>query len=184
MSKNNGTILIGVTGGIAAYKAVGCASKLTKENYSVTVAMSPGALEFVRPLSFAAVTGRSVITSIFPDTATATSTTIYPHIYPASETDIFLLVPASADIIAKIANGIADDAVCASALALPAGCRKIFCPAMHVNMWSNASVQRNVATLHEDGWEQIGPNDGRLACGAEGPGRMAEPEEILAKIMQ
>lgn len=176
------SILMGITGGIAAYKTVACASKLTQAGFEVHVAMSPGALQFVRPLSFAAVTGNRVVESTFPDTNLAEGGQIYPHIFPASQADLFLLAPASADMLAKIALGFGDDVVCASALALSDECRKLFCPAMHINMWSKSCVQRNASSLREDGWTQIGPQGGHLACGSRGTGRMTEPEEIADKV--
>jgi phosphopantothenoylcysteine decarboxylase / phosphopantothenate---cysteine ligase len=184
MNKMQKTIMIGVSGGIAAYKVVACASSLAQAGHSVHVAMSPGALEFVRPLSFAAVTGRRVIDSVFPDMAAADGEQLYPHLYPAARTDIFLLAPASADMLARVACGMADDAVSASILALPPDCRKIFCPAMHVNMWAQEVVKENAEKLRARGWIQLGPEPGRLACGSAGAGRMSEPEAIVAKVLE
>lgn len=184
MHGNEKTVVIGVTGGIAAYKAVSCASTLAQSGCDVHVIMSPGALEFIRPLSFAAVTGNRVIESGFPDTLNADGAEIYPHIYPAMHADMFLLAPASADMIAKIARGFGDDIVCASALALSKNCKKVFCPAMHVNMWAQPSVQENSQVLVTRGWMQIGPESGKLACGSEGPGRMSEPEDIIERVLK
>ena len=184
MSSVKKTIMIGVSGGIAAYKVVACASSLAQAGHSVHVAMSPGALEFVRPLSFAAVTGRRVIDSVFPDVSGAEGEELYPHLYPAARSDLFLLAPASADMLAKVACGMANDAVSASILALPPDCRKIFCPAMHVNMWAQSLVKENAEKLRERGWLQLGPEPGRLACGSAGAGRMSEPEVIVAKVLE
>lgn len=182
MSERAKTILIGVSGGIAAYKVVACASRLTQAGHSVQVVMSPGALEFVRPLTFAAVTGRRVIDSIFVDAAASSGESLYPHLYPACKADLFLLAPASADMLAKIAHGIADDPVCASVLALPPKCEKLFCPAMHVNMWAQHIVKENARKLESMGWTQIGPATGKLACGSTGAGRMLEPKEIIERV--
>ncbi len=182
MSSDKKTVLIGVSGGIAAYKAVDCASKLSQAGYSVHVVMSPGALEFVRPLTFAAVTQNPVIDNIFPSSSSARGEELFPHIYPASNADLFILVPASADMLAKIAHGFADDPVCAAALTLSKSCKKLFCPAMHVNMWSNGAVRKNAVALVDAGWVQLGPVTGTLACGAEGEGRMVEPLKILETL--
>ena len=184
MQGDDKTVVIGVTGGIAAYKIVSCASALSQRGCDVHVLMSPGASEFIRPLTFAAVTGNRVIDSGFPDTVNADGTELYPHIYPAMRADLFLLAPASADMLAKIAHGFGDDIVCASALALSKDCKKIFCPAMHVNMWAQPSVQENSQTLVSRGWLQVGPETGKLACGSEGPGRMSEPEDITEKVVE
>jgi len=184
MDSSGRTILMGVSGGIAAYKAVACASSLAKAGHAVHVAMSPGALQFVQPLSFAAVTGKRVISSIFPDAAQCNDDDLYPHLYPASLADLFILAPASADMIAKIAHGLADDPVCASALALSPECARLYCPAMHVNMWAQSVVRENSKRMESMGWERIGPEEGVLACGSRGPGRMAEPEDIVARALE
>lgn len=178
------TIVLGVAGGISAYKAVACASRLAQAGHAVHVAMSPGALEFVQPLSFAAVSGKRVVTSIFPDAGECSGDDLYPHLYPASQADLFLLAPASADMIAKIAHGLADDPVCAGALALAPGCPRLFCPAMHVNMWAQRIVRDNSAKLEDMDWERIGPEEGVLACGSRGEGRMSEPEKIVGRVLE
>ncbi len=182
MKRAGHTVLIGVSGGIAVYKIADVASKLAQDDLNVHVIMSPGALEFVMPLTFAALTRNPVIHKLFPNAGLSGGEQLYPHLYPAARADIFLLAPATADMIAKLAYGIADDPVCAAALALPLDCPRIFCPAMHVNMWNQPVVRRNVARLAEQGWRQLGPESGVLACGASGEGRMVEPETIIGAV--
>ena len=178
---NTKKILVGITGGIAAYKAAGIVSALKQAGHDVQVSMTPAACRFVTPLTFAVLSRKEVRTSIFPEHP-SDKAQLFPHLYPATETDLFVVVPATADIIAKIANGIGDDIVAVSALSIPANCLKMFCPAMNPNMWDNPAAQQNVKTLEERGWQRIGPGIGSTACGTEGIGRMAEPDEILKTI--
>lgn len=177
-------ILIGITGGIAAYKAAEVCSRLTKESLHIRVVMTDAATRFVGPLTFAALTQQKVLTSIFPDTGSGDRDVIYPHLYPATEADLFIIVPATADSIAKIAHGMGDDIVCCSALSLKQTCIRIICPAMNVQMWENQTVQDNVAILKKRGWKIIGPETGKLACGTEGAGRMSEPNSIVQEVLQ
>ncbi len=176
-------ILIGVTGGIAAYKAADVVSQLVKANCDVRVVMTESAVKFVAPLTFAALTREKVVTSIFPDTLSGGSDVIYPHLYPATEADAFAVVPATANAIAKLAGGFADDIVCCSALSLKPDCKRMFCPAMNVQMWQQPVVQRNTRTLLELGWHQIGPEKGPLACGISGYGRMSASSAIVQIIL-
>ena len=171
-------ILIGVTGGIAAYKAADVVSALKKAGHDVQVSMTPAACRFVAPLTFAALSQKEVRTELFPANPTSDKGQLYPHLYPATEADLFAVIPATADIIAKLAYGFGDDIVSASALSLSADCRKIFCPAMNTQMWANPVVQENVQTLEKRGWQRIGPETGRMACGTEGDGRLANVELI------
>ncbi len=179
---NHESIMLGVSGGIAVYKGVDLASRLKKNGFSVYVAMTPGASAFVRPLSFAAVTGNPVLTSLFPDASGAADKALYPHLYPASEIDCFILAPATANTIAKIACGLGEDIVSASCLALKSSCARFFCPAMNTHMWNQPVVQSNVERLEQLGWKRIGPASGTLACGVEGEGRMSEPEDIVKQV--
>lgn len=181
---HNTTVLLGIGGGVAAYKAVAVASSLHQAGFAVSVAMTPAAQKFVTPLTFLAVTNRAVLTSIFPDNDADNRAEIYPHLYPATTATICILLPATADLIAKIAHGMGDDIVSASVLSLPTSCRRYFCPAMNVEMWNQPVVQGNVARLGALGWQRIGPDSGYLACGAVGAGRMAEPEAIVAMVME
>jgi len=176
-------VLIGVTGGIAAYKAVDVASQLVKANCDVRVVMTEAATKFVAPLTFAAITQQKVITTIFPDTSSGGNDVIYPHLYPATEADAFAVLPATADAIAKLAHGFGDDIVCCSALSLKSNCKRIFCPAMNVQMWEQGVVVENTRRLLKLGWHQVGPEKGRLACGTDGYGRMSTPTVITQIIL-
>lgn len=175
-------ILIGVTGGIAAYKAAGVVSALKQAGHDVQVAMTPAACRFVTPLTFAALSQKEVRTELFPESPSSEKGQLYPHLYPATETDLFAVLPATADIIGKVAHGFGDDIVSASALSLAADCPKLFCPAMNTQMWENPIVRKNVQTIEEQGWQRIGPDDGLMACGTKGAGRMAEPSVIVDAI--
>jgi phosphopantothenoylcysteine decarboxylase / phosphopantothenate---cysteine ligase len=175
-------ILTGVSGGVAAYKTVELVSSLRKAGHEVHVAMSPAATQFVTPLTFAAVSGRRVLDQLWPETNRGELKDLYPHLYPATECDVFILAPATADMIAQIAIGLGKDAVSTSALSLPKRCSKFFAPAMNVEMWEQDAVQANVRKLESMGWTRIGPESGHLACGAEGCGRMSEARDILTVL--
>lgn len=175
-------ILVGICGGIAAYKAVEVVSGLRQRGYHVHVAMSEAACRFVTPLTFAAVSGNRVLTEAFPDAGQAVGESAYPHLYPATQADYFLLIPATANTMARIAHGEGQEIVSMTALSLPAACRRIFCPSMNVEMWEQSSTQANVRTLEERGWLRIGPETGALACGMTGAGRLTEPADILMRI--
>ena len=176
-------ILIGVTGGIAAYKAADIVSQLVKAGTDVRVIMTDSATKFVAPLTFAALSQQKVLTSTFPDNDTGEKDVIYPHLYPATEADAFAVVPATANSIAKLSHGFADDIVCCSALSLKPDCKRIFCPAMNVQMWKQPIVQENTLKLLKMGWHQIGPEQGRLACGSYGYGRMSTPTATVQIIL-
>lgn len=180
---NSPKVLIGITGGIAAYKAADVVSQLVKANCDVRVVMTESATRFVGPLTFAALTRQKVITSIFPDSPSGDLDIIYPHLYPATEADAFAVIPATADAIAKIASGFGDDIVCCSALSLKADCKRLFCPAMNVQMWEQPIVAENSRKLLKMGWHQIGPEKGALACGTSGYGRMSAPTVISQIIL-
>jgi len=176
-------VLIGITGGIAAYKTADIVSQLVKTNVDVRVIMTEAATRFVAPLTFAALTRQKVLTSIFSDNNTGEMDMIYPHLYPATEADAFVVAPATADSIAKLAHGIGDDIVCCSALSLKADCKRIFCPAMNEQMWEQPIVRENAEKLLEMGWHQMGPEKGRLACGTAGYGRMSASSAIVQIIL-
>jgi len=175
-------ILIGITGGIAAYKAASVVSALKQAGHDVQVAMTPAACKFITPLTFAALSQKEVRSELFPEHPTSDKGQLYPHLYPATEADLFAVLPATADIIGKLAYGFGDDIVSASALSLSADCPKLFCPAMNPQMWDNPVVRENAQILESRGWQRIGPDDGNMACGTTGSGRMAEPETILKAI--
>jgi phosphopantothenoylcysteine decarboxylase/phosphopantothenate--cysteine ligase len=170
-------LLLGVSGGIAAYKAADLASKLTAAGAVVNAVMTANACELVTPKTFEAVTGRAVHTSLWD----APEEFRIGHISLADQADIVVVAPATANIIAKMAVAIADDLL---STALCAAWKKptIVAPAMNDNMWSNPAVQANIETLRKRGVELVGPETGRLACGTEGIGRMAEPPAIVAAV--
>ena len=169
-------ITLGVTGGIAAYKAADLASKLTGRGAAVHVIMTGSAGEFVRPLTFEALTGNPVNTDLFA------SSRLFriPHIDLATRADVMVVAPATANILAKLAHGIADDLLSTAALA--ATCPVLLCPAMNVNMYANRVVQGNIAKLKEYGYRFVEPGEGRVACGQVGKGRLAETGTIIDAI--
>jgi phosphopantothenoylcysteine decarboxylase/phosphopantothenate--cysteine ligase len=170
-------ILLGVSGGVAAYKAVDLASKITTAGAQVNTVMTENACEFVGPKSFEAVTGLAAYTSMW-DTPQQFEIS---HVSLAEKADIVVVAPATANIIGKAANGICDDLLSTT---LCACWQKpvLIAPAMNSNMWNNPAVQQNVEKIKQMGVKLIGPECGRLACGTEGIGRMAEPEDILEQI--
>ncbi|MBQ9456761.1 MAG: phosphopantothenoylcysteine decarboxylase [Thermoguttaceae bacterium] len=167
-------ILIGVTAGIAAYKTCDLVSRLVKAGYGVTVVMTENAVHLVGPRTFQALTGRNVLVEMFSEESAI------PHIEPARKADLLCVVPATANFLAKAANGLADDLL--STLYLAFDGPVLMAPAMNSQMWAKPAVQRNMRQLSEDGVHFVGPVSGHLACGAEGVGRMTEPAEIFGKI--
>ena len=173
----NLSILLGVSGGIAAYKAVDLASKLTAAGAGVKTVMTNAACELVGPKSFEAVTRSAVFTSLWDIPGEYE----IDHIALVDWADIVVVAPATANIIGKIANGICDDLL--STLLCAASAKPILlAPAMNNNMWNNPAVQRNIKTIEQMGFQLTGPQTGRLACGTEGIGRMSEPEDILKAV--
>jgi phosphopantothenoylcysteine decarboxylase/phosphopantothenate--cysteine ligase len=172
-------ITLGVTGGVAAYKAAELVRRLQQEGHSVQVVMTRAAREFVTPLTFAALSGQKVITDLFGDSSgsEANLESAIEHIAVAQRTDLLLVAPATADILAKFARGVADDFLTTLYLACTAPV--VVAPAMNVNMWNHAATQENVATLRARGVKIAQPDEGYLACGMTGPGRLAGLEEIL-----
>jgi len=175
----NKTIILGVTGGIAAYKSATIVSRLKDLGAEVWVVMTKEATKLVGPLTFRTLSGNPVIVDLFSQEIANFSV---PHISLSKKADLLVIAPATANIISKIAQGIADDALTTMALAMTS--KKLIAPAMNTFMWENPLVVRNVKTLKELGWEFIGPTEGKLACGEEDIGRMVEPEEIIEKIIQ
>jgi phosphopantothenoylcysteine decarboxylase/phosphopantothenate--cysteine ligase len=176
-------VLIGVTGGVAAYKTAEIVSQLVKAQVDIRVVMTEAATKFVAPLTFAALSQQKVLTSIFPENPSGEKDLIYPHLYPATEADAFVVVPATANTIGKLAHGLGDDLLSCSALSLKADCKRIFCPAMNLQMWAQPIVRENAAKLRQLGWHQIGPETGTLACGTTGTGRMSSPSAITQIIL-
>ncbi|MGC8878019.1 MAG: bifunctional phosphopantothenoylcysteine decarboxylase/phosphopantothenate--cysteine ligase CoaBC [Anaerolineae bacterium] len=176
-------ILLGVTGGVAAYKAVALASRLTQAGAAVDVVLSESAMRFVTPLSFESVTRRRAYHDMFAlpaDTGTRARAgdVLIPHIALARSADLVIIAPATANTLAKLAHGIADNLV--TAVVLAATAPLVIAPAMESHMWENPATQANLAALRARGVVQVGPATGHLASGASGVGRMSEPEDIIA----
>jgi len=177
----NLNILLGVTGGVAAYKAVDLASKLISSGSGVQTIMTESACRLVGPKSFEAVTRSAVYTNMW---STPTEYQI-SHIDLVEWADVVVVAPATANILGKVANGICDDmlstTLCSCWPLVESGA-VLLAPAMNNHMWANPAVRHNVKTLEERGFQFIGPEEGRLACGTEGIGRMSEPQDILIAI--
>lgn len=171
-------ILIGVTGGIAAYKTADLTSKLMQAGANVTVAMTEAATRFIGPATFEALTGRPVYLDLFRPVEHFRG----EHIGLAKRAELYLIAPATADLIAKAAQGHADDLV--STLLLTVTCPVLLAPAMNTEMWNKPAVQRNLKQVEADGMQIVQPGSGWLSCGQVGPGRMAEPVEIIERIRQ
>jgi phosphopantothenoylcysteine decarboxylase/phosphopantothenate--cysteine ligase len=179
-------ILLGVTGGIAAYKAAGLTRELQRRGADVQVAMTDAAQRFVTPLTFAALSGHQVLTSLWQpavsEVASAEPATLeIEHIAAATRIDAFVIAPATADVIARLAHGFANDLLTTMALATDAPL--FLAPAMNVNMWHHPATQANLATLRERGVRIIEPGSGSLACGMIGEGRLAEPVAIAEAVL-
>jgi phosphopantothenoylcysteine decarboxylase/phosphopantothenate--cysteine ligase len=174
-------VALGVGGGIAAYKAAELARALMTRGFTVNVVMTRAAEEFVRPLTFAALTGRKVITNLFSaGSAEDTLSSAIEHIRVAQENEILVVAPATADLLAKFANGLADDFLSTTYLAFTG--RVVLAPAMNTNMWNHPATQANLRTLRERGHIIVDPDDGALACGMVGPGRLADPDAIADAV--
>jgi phosphopantothenoylcysteine decarboxylase/phosphopantothenate--cysteine ligase len=174
-------ITMGVTGGVAAYKAAELVRLLQQDGFTVEVVMTRGAREFITPLTFAALTGQKVITDLFGNSHDeANLESAIEHIAVAQRTDLLLVAPATADIIAKFARGIADDFL--TTLYLASTAPVVVAPAMNVNMWNHPATQENIAKLRERGVNVVQPDEGYLACGMVGAGRLAGHQEILAAV--
>ena len=173
----NKCVVLGVTGGIAVYKALDICSMLRKNEVEVKVIMTKSATEFVAPLTFQSISQNLVTTDMFIEPKAFE----IQHISLAKKADVFLVAPATANIIGKVANGIADDMLSTTILATKASV--IFAPAMNTNMYNNPIVQQNIAKLKSLGYQFIEPASGRLACGDEGKGKLELPEVIVEKVL-
>jgi phosphopantothenoylcysteine decarboxylase/phosphopantothenate--cysteine ligase len=174
-------ITLGVTGGVAAYKAAELVRRLQQDGFSVQVVMTRSAREFITPLTFAALTGQKVITDLFAESGgEANLESAIEHIAVAQRTDLLLVAPATADILAKFARGIADDFL--TTLYLASTAPVVVAPAMNVNMWNHAATQENVEMLRARGVKIVDPDEGYLACGMIGAGRLAGQEAIVAAV--
>jgi phosphopantothenoylcysteine synthetase/decarboxylase len=174
-SANN--IVLGVTGSIAAHRAVDLASLLTKDGFSVSVVMTKDALRFITPLPFKTMSHRPVVTDLYDEEEGWKPA----HIELADNADLLLIAPATANVIARLAHGIADDALTCIALAMRPTAKILIAPAMNGKMWQHAATQENVRTLKGRGAEFIGPDAGMLSCGYEGIGRLMPVETIAER---
>lgn len=171
-------VVVAVCGGIAAYKVCQVVSALVQRGAGVTVALTEAAARFVGPTTFTALSGREVLTSLWTPTASADP----QHVRLTEALDVLLVAPATYNMIGKIAAGIADDVV--STLVSAAEGPVLLAPAMNTRMWENPILQANVGKLTELGYGFIEPGEGWLACGMVGPGRMADPEDILEALVR
>jgi len=170
-------VLVAVCGGIAAYKVCEVVSRLVQRGVGVTVAMTRSARKFVGPMTFQALTGRRVLTGLWNSDEPAD----VQHIALTAAADLVLVAPATANILGKIASGIADDVV--TTLVISAASPVVLAPAMNERMWANPVVQENVAKLQRHGYSLVRPGEGWLACRSIGPGRMGEPQDILQAMI-
>lgn len=174
-------IVLGVSGGIAAYKAAELARALIQNGHEVQAVLTRAAEEFIRPLTFASLTNRKVITDLFGSAnAEATHASAIEHIGVAQENDLLLVAPATADVVGKFAHGLANDFL--STLYLAFRGPVVLAPAMNNNMWEHEAVQANIAALRRRGHAIVDPDDGFLACGAWGPGRLADLDRIVETV--
>jgi len=176
-SKN---IILGVTGSIAAYKAADLTSQLTKLGHRVNVVLTADAQRFITPLPFKTLSRRPVVTDLYDEEEGWKPT----HIRMADEADLLLIAPATANFLAKLAHGLANDALSCIALALNPNAKVLVAPAMNGKMWLHPATQQNVATLKARGLEFIGPEAGMLSCGYEGIGRLWPVEDIAKRAGQ
>lgn len=170
-------ILIGVTGSIACYKSCYIVNELVKQDFEVFVVMTESAKEFIKPLTFHSLTGNPVLHNMFKKDIFEYN---FPHINVSQEADLFAIVPATANIIGKIASGICDDIL--SCIAMSTDCPKLIAPAMNENMYKNPLMKENIKKLKRYNFEIISPMEGHLACGYEGMGHLAKEETILNAI--
>src|SRR6266481_6225026 len=173
-------IVLGVTGSIAAFKAADLASRLTRQGASVNVVMTADALRFITPLAFKTLSRHPVITDLYDEEEGWKPT----HIELADQADLLLIAPATANTIAKLAVGLANDALSCVALALNPRARLLIAPAMNGKMWLHPATQQNVSLLKSRGVEFIGPEEGLLSCGYEGLGRLWPVEKVAQRALE
>ncbi len=173
------SVLVGVCGSAACFKAVAVCSELTKRGHEVTAVLTPAAEKLVRPLQFSAVTGRAALSDEWQPQDPAGM----DHIALARAAELLVVVPATADRIGLLANGLAPDLLGSLALAFEQDKPRLLVPAMNPEMWRHPAVARNVQQLEADDWLLIGPAEGQTACGEEGPGRMVEPVEVVEAVL-
>lgn len=171
-------IILGISGSIAAYKAADLASRLVKAGHEVHAVMTRSAIEFITPLTLQVLTRNPVLVSLEDEKQSWKP----GHIDLADRADLFLVAPASANLLAEFSHGLAPDSLTSIYLALPRSTRVLIAPAMNGKMWLHPATQRNIAQLKADGCEFIDPDIGDLACGYQGVGRLASIDKILAKV--
>lgn len=171
-------IVLGVTGSIAAHRAADLTSQLTKEGFLVNVVMTADAQKFISPLPFKTLSRQPVVTDLYDEEEGWKPT----HIRIADEADLLLVAPATANVIAKLSHGLADDALTCISLALNPNARTLIAPAMNGKMWLHAATKTNVTTLRTRGTEFIGPEEGMLSCGYEGIGRLWPVQKIVERV--
>lgn len=173
-------VVLGITGSIAAYKAAELTSLLTKQDCDVHVVMTADALHFITPLPFKTLSRNPVVTNLYDEEEGWKPT----HIKLADEANLLLVAPATANTLAKMALGLADDALSCIVLALNPQAKLVIAPAMNGKMWLHPATQQNVATLKSRGAEFIGPEEGLLSCGYEGLGRLWPVEKVASRVLQ
>lgn len=174
------TILLAVSGSISAYKSADLANELTKSGYDVHVLMTKAATDFITPLTLQVLSKNAVHLDVMKEDNPKSVN----HIELAKKADLFVLAPASANTLAKLAHGMADNIVTATTLALPAETAKLIAPAMNTKMYDNPLTQRNISILKEVGYQEIEPRSSLLACGDIGRGALAEQDVILERIIK
>jgi phosphopantothenoylcysteine decarboxylase/phosphopantothenate--cysteine ligase len=178
--RKSGNIVLGVTGSIAAYKAAEITSRLAKEGVNVNVVMTADAQKFITPLAFKTLSRNPVETDLYDEHEGWKPL----HIKLADEANLLLIAPATANVLARMAHGLADDALTCIALAINPKAPVLVAPAMNGKMWLHPATQANVATLKARGVEFIGPEEGMLSCGYEGIGRLFDPEKIVRRALE
>jgi len=173
-------ILLAASASVALYKACDLASKLAQAGHAVRTVLTPNAAELINPQLFEAVSGEPALVDEFSEDRQGAM----DHIDLAEWAELLVVAPATADLIARLALGLAGDLVGTVSLALPAGTPRLLCPAMNPNMLAAPAVQRHLETLVGDGWELAQPGEGHMACGVSGKGRLAEPDQILARVQE
>ena len=171
------TVILGITGSIAAYKSADIANSLVKKEYDVHAVMTKAGASFITPLTLQTLTKNRV----FVDVLQEDDPSEVVHVALPQRSDLFIIAPATANIIAKIAHGIADDMLSCMVLAINGGTKKMIAPAMNVHMYENPATQENLQTLARRGWTVIEPKEARLACGYVGKGALADVKEIIKK---
>lgn len=171
-------LILGVSASVALHRALDLASELRKRARPITVVMTPGATKLITPLQFGALSGGRVLHDVFA----GAGEDVYDHLGPARKGAVLLVAPASADLIGRLAHGLANDLLTTTAIAWDQSRPRLFAPAMNWRMWAHPFVQRNVEILVDAGWTLIPPDPGDLACGEKGPGRLAPVARILEAL--